>query len=149
MLNNTIARDEVAQLDSDLREIYSDYGTQKLVLLKHSHVDDMVDDVYEQYIQGASYVPYPVLGMVLIEHTEDSVATNLGDKQHKNTYKVKVLKSSVTQHGLQDITSRDKLKYGEQELTIISVRPQPIIGDYCVQYSILARGDMLDWEEHS
>ena len=143
---NTVTMNEVGLLDADLREIYKDYGTSKLVLLKHNEDYNVVDEVYEQYTQEAVYESYPVLGMVLMDKAYDETGTELGQLREPNLYKIKVLHSSVTEQGLRDITLRDKLKYGDTELNIISVKPQPIIGDYCVQYSIIASGEMLDWE---
>ena len=147
-MNNisTVTRDEVVLLDADLREIYKDYGTSKLILLKHNEEKSVVDEVYEQYTNQAVYDPYPVLGMVLMDKSYDETGTELGQLREPNLYKIKVLHSSVTEQWLRDITLRDKLKYGDTELNILSVKPQPIIGDYCVQYSIIASGEMLDWE---
>ena len=143
---STVTRDEVVLLDRDLREIYKDYGTSKLVLLKHNPNYNVVDEVYEQYTHETIYESYPVLGMVLMDKTYDETGTDLGQFKEPNLYKIKVLHSSITEQGLRDITLRDKLRYGDTELNIISVKPQPIIGDYCVQYSIIASGEMLDWE---
>ena len=143
---STVTRDEVILLDADLREIYKDYGTSKLFLLKHIPNQKEVDEVYDHYIEGASYVPYPVVGMILMDKTYDEKSTDLGQLREPNLYKIKVLHSSITEQGLKEITRRDKLKYGEEELNIISVKPQPLIGDYCVQYNIIAVGEMLDWE---
>ena len=143
---STVTRDEVVLLDADLREIYKDYGTSKLILLKHNQDYNVVDEVYEQYTHEAVYESYPVVGMILMDKSYDETGTELGQLREPNLYKIKVLHSSITEQGLKDITLRDKLKYGDIELNIISVKPQPIIGDYCVQYSIIASGEMLDWE---
>lgn len=143
---NEVTRDEVLLLDSDLREIYTDYGTNKLVLLKHSPNASKVDDVYDQYVSEATYVPYPVMGMILV-NTTDGNMTDLGEKMKAISYRVTILSSSITEQGLKDITCRDKIKYGNEVLDIISVVPQPTLGDYCIQYRIVARGESLDWED--
>lgn len=143
---NEVARDEVLLLDSDLREIYNDYGTKRLVLLKHNPNGSKVDDVYDQYVSKATYTSYPVIGMVSINNTDGNL-TDVGQKMQPNTYKVTVLGSSITEHGLKDITCRDKIKYEDEELDIISVKPQPTLGDYCILYRIVARGESLDWED--
>lgn len=142
---STVARDEVKMLDTDLREVYADYGTNKLVLLKHNPNGSKVDDVYDQYVSKATYTPYPVIGMVSINNTDGNL-TDVGEKMQPNTYKVTVLSSSITEQGLNNITCRDKIKYGDEELDIISVKPQPTLGDYCILYRIIARGNSLDWE---
>ena len=100
---STVARDEVKMLDTDLREVYADYGTNKLVLLKHNPNGSKVDDVYDQYVSKATYTPYPVIGMVSINNTDGNL-TDVGEKMQPNTYKVTVLSSSITEQGLNNIT---------------------------------------------
>lgn len=140
VIQSSVAKLEVELLDIDLRDIYNDYGTKELCLLKLTEYEE--DEVYIDYATTPKYESYPVIGMItskaLLENTGD-----LGQTPYPNEYKVKILKSSLDEQGIYEITINDKLSYNGVELDIQSVNPHPLLGDYFVQYDIFAIGRPL------
>lgn len=134
---NNVAKLEIDLLDIDLRDIYSDYGTDNLYLMKRNATEQ--DDLYIDYAVPPTYTKYLVIGMItskaLLENTGD-----LGGTPYPHQYTVKILKSSLDEQGVTEINISDKLYYNGVELDIQSVNPHPLLGDYFVQYDIQAIG---------
>ena len=97
VIQSSVAKLEVELLDIDLRDIYNDYGTKELCLLKLTEYEE--DEVYIDYATTPKYESYPVIGMItskaLLENTGD-----LGQTPYPNEYKVKILKSSLDEQGI-------------------------------------------------
>lgn len=140
---NNVARLEAELLDIDLRDIYNDYGTHNLCLLKLTEAEQ--DEVYVDYAKSPVYVSYPVIGMINSKALLENVG-ELGETPYPNEYKVKILKSSLDEQGVYEVTTNDKLEYNGVELDIQSVNPHPLLGDYFVQYDIFAIGRPLKFK---
>ena len=138
-----IAKLEVELLDIDLRDIYNDYGTHNLNLLKLTEFEE--DEVYTDYVKKPVYVKYPVIGLINSKALLENVG-DLGGSSYPNEYKVKILKSSLDEQGVYEVTTNDKLEYNGVELDIQSVNPHPLLGDYFVQYDIFAIGRPLKFK---
>lgn len=143
---NTIARDEVILLDQDLREVYADYGSANLYVLKRDPNSGVVDDVYKNYVTEPTYIKCKVLGLVT-DHVEDEMLTSIGREKDPHTFSVKILKSTLVEQGYNTITPDDRILYNDCDMEIIAVRPLPVIGDYAVRFDVLARGEQVTLQE--
>lgn len=132
---NDVILQEVKQLDSDLREVYGEYGSDSLYLKKLGSVE--VDDVYDEPI-GATYTEYKMMGRVTVT-TDPEQLTDVGAKDNINKFTVRVIKSVVDEYGVETITTDDKMMYLGNELEILSVGKENIMGDYFLQYKLLCR----------
>lgn len=138
-----VARSEARLLDLDLREIYRDYGSDSLYVLKKDVKGSPKDELYDYYREENYFMPYKVLGVVNSNPVKEVKVTEIGKETNTSKYKIKILKSSLQEQGVNNLTTLDKIMYNDMELTIISVRPHPMLGDYFVQYEVLAEGESL------
>lgn len=143
MISSNVAKLEVDLLDIDLRDIYNDYGTHNLYLLKLTEAEQ--DEVYIDYVKTPVYTKYSTIGMITSKALLENVG-DLGETLYPNEYKVKILKSSLDEQGVYNVTISDKLEYNGVELDIQSVNPHPLLGDYFVQYDIFAIGKPLQFK---
>lgn len=130
--------DEASSLNSDLLEIYADWGTEELKLLKL--VPPQTDDIYgetelqyQEYNCVGRYKPTPI----------EELQTGVGLGVEEAFYTVYVVKSVLHEQGVQSITVKDKLVYKGVELDILSVVPSAVIGDYALQWRIQTKGRNL------
>lgn len=138
-----VAREEVKLLDIDLKEIYTSYGTDKIWLLKNHTTDQDIDPLYKEYVNKNVYSPYKALGIINLKEVKSECSTHRGKETEVYKYNVKLLKSILDEQGVLSIDTQDKLKYGDVELYISSVKPHLILGNYCVQYEIEALGNKI------
>lgn len=132
---SNVARDEVKLLDLDLREIYKDYGSQELYVIKYDKEKSVVDDVYREETEAVYSEPYKVMGMVTYA-TNPKENKGLGEKETNSDYTIRVLKTSLDEHLIDSITTDDKIKYLDTILDIQSVKRDSVVGDYFLQYKI-------------
>lgn len=137
-----IAKNEIYLLDLDLQEVYRDYGAKNLYVLKRNEDTVIEDDVYGDFAQPPSYTKCLVMGTISNEVDKEK-ATDLGIDPSPYNYSIKVLKSSLDAHGVDNLTVYDMIDYNGTKLDILAVRPHPILGDYFVQYDIIARGETI------
>ena len=130
--------DEASSLNNDLLEIYADWGTQELSLLKL--ISPQCDDVYgeptleyEEYKCIGRYRPTPI----------EELQTGVGLGVEEAFYTIYVVTSILHEQGVHSVTVKDKIKYKDVEMDILSVVPSAIIGDYALQWKIQAKGKNL------
>ena len=145
-MSNLVAEIEVATLDQDLKEIYEDYGSESLYVLKLNRDAGIIDDVYEESIVNVYSEPLKVLGRVSMNTSIES-STGIGGKLDVNTFNINILKSTLDSHGVSTLTTDDKILYLGTELEIKSVKPNNVLGDYFLHYKVVCEGSRVkDWE---
>lgn len=130
--------DEASSLNNDLLEIYADWGTQELVLLKL--VPPQCDDIYGE--TTLEYKEYKCVGRyrhIPIEELQTGVGLGI-EEAH---YLIYLVTSVLHKQGVHSVTVKDKIKYKDVEMDILSVVPSAIIGDYALQWKIQAKGKNL------
>lgn len=132
---------EVKKLDSDLREIYQEFGTSNIYLKKlisigkkdiYGYTDDE-DVVYSE--------PYPMIGRVQLANDPET-QTGLGENRYdRGIYTFFVIASVLKDYGIDTITTDDKIFYNGNDLDIVLVTPTNMLGDFALQYKLVAYGD--------
>ena len=137
---SSLAKEELQLLELDLKEIYEDYGSINIYVLRDDVME--IDDVYNEPL-SRTFKEYQVTGMIKCDVAKEE-QLYLGRKLNPYTYEVKILKSSLDKHGITSLSPKDKLRYGDTILEIRSVKPYPLLGDYSIQYNVLAEGEKID-----
>lgn len=135
-LNTTVVT-ELKSLDRDLREIYTEFGTSAIQFQQHSLVGER--DIYNECEEHYSE-PFNLIGRVTL-NTNPQTQSGAGQPKDNTVYVFQVVKSVLDEHGVDKITTRDRLIYLGVELDITQVVPVNILGDYALQYEITAMGN--------
>nr|DAJ02134.1 MAG TPA: hypothetical protein [Caudoviricetes sp.] len=122
-------------LNRDLINIYKEWGTQNLKLLKYdnSQSDDLYGEgkpCYKEYSCIGRYKPTPI----------EELQTGVGLGEEEAYYTVYLVKNVLKKQGIDSVTVLDKIKYNEVELDILSVIPSAIIGDYALHWKLQCKG---------
>ena len=128
---------EVSKLDSDLREIYEEFGTNNIYLRKF--VTSSEQDIYGYTEEEYYSEPYKLLGRVQLNNNEEN-QTTIGGSVGNGDYTFYVITSILKEYGIDTITTDDRIVYLGNELSISLVTPVNILGDFALQYKIIAHG---------
>lgn len=125
-------------LNKDLINIYKEWGTQELKLLKYtsSQTDDIYGEGEPQYLEYeciGRYKPTPI----------EELQTGVGLGKEEAFYTVYLVKNVLKEQGVDSVTVLDKILYQGVELDILSVVPSAIIGDYALHWKIQCKGKNL------
>ena len=125
-------------LNKDLINIYKEWGTQELKLLKYtsSQTDDIYGEGEPQYLEYeciGRYKPTPI----------EELQTGVGLGKEEAFYTVYLVKNVLKEQGVDSVTVLDKISYQGVELDILSVVPSAIIGDYALHWKIQCKGKNL------
>lgn len=131
---------EVETLTKDILEIYANWGTDEIQLLKFQGGDK--DDLYSEGNPQYSK-PYSCVGRYAIT-PEEEIPTDAGLLEGECCYTVYLVKDVLDRQGVESITVRDLLHYSGYPLDIISVQYSAIIGNYALQYKIIAKGNLAE-----
>lgn len=122
-------------LNKDLINIYKEWGTQELKLLKYtsSQTDDIYGEGEPQYLEYeciGRYKPTPI----------EELQTGVGLGKEEAFYTVYLVKNVLKEQGVDSVTVLDKISYQGIELDILSVVPSAIIGDYALHWKLQCKG---------
>lgn len=125
-------------LNKDLINIYKEWGTQELKLLKYtsSQTDDIYGEGEPQYLEYeciGRYKPTPI----------EELQTGVGLGKEEAFYTVYLVKNVLKEQGVDSVTVLDKILYQGVELDILSVVPSAIIGDYALHWKLQCKGKNL------
>ena len=133
---------EARALNDDLVAIYTELGTSELKLLKP--VQMQTDDVYGE--AELQYEEYDCLGRCVATPIEElQTGTGLGTEEAY--YTVHLVASTLYEQGVSSVTVKDKIKYRDEELDILSVVSTIVVGDYDLQWKIQAKGKNLPYSD--
>ena len=133
---------EARALNDDLVAIYTELGTSELKLLKP--VQMQTDDVYGE--AELQYEEYDCLGRCVATPIEElQTGTGLGTEEAY--YTVHLVASTLYEQGVSSVTVKDKIKYQDEELDILSVVSTIVVGDYDLQWKIQAKGKNLPYSD--
>lgn len=133
-----LQHDEAYFLNQDLINIYKEWGTSELKLLKFisSQSDDIYGEgepQYQEYECIGRYKPTPV----------EEIQTGVGLGKEEAFYTVYLVKNVLKEQGVDSVTVLDKILYQGVELDILSVVPSAIIGDYALHWKLQCKGKNL------
>lgn len=125
-------------LNKDLINIYKEWCTQELKLLKYtsSQTDDIYGEGEPQYLEYeciGRYKPTPI----------EELQTGVGLGKEEAFYTVYLVKNVLKEQGVDSVTVLDKISYQGVELDILSVVPSAIIGDYALHWKLQCKGKNL------
>lgn len=134
---------ELKSLDTDLREIYSEFGTSSIYLKQYIRAKEL--DIYgypknhtEKYTD-----PIQLIGRVQVKHGLEE-QSGLGKKTDVAIYTFHIIKSELKQHNVADISTDDIIIYQGNELNILSATPVTILGDFALQIEVVAQGKVFN-----
>ena len=131
---------EVRKLDSDLREIYGEFGTDSIYLKKYVESNEV--DIYGYPKEHTYSEPIQLLGRVRVNH-DNETQTQIGGNTEQGVYTFFVITSKLHDYGVNCITTDDVISYMGKDLNIVSATPVTILGDYALQYKVMALGENL------
>lgn len=140
-----IAHDEIKMLDSDVLEVFEEYGSTELYVMKNNK-DVVVDDVYEEISQNSTYTKCKVLG-IINNDVKPKFLKEVGREVLINSSSIKILKSTLAKYGYTEITVDDKILYNGCLLDIVSVQPIAVIGDYALLIDVTTKSSELTLKE--
>lgn len=128
---------EITKLDTDLREIYAEFGTDQIYLKKY--ITSSQVDIYGCTEDNSYSEPYQLIGRVLLK-SDSEEQTSIGGKEDLGKYVFYIITSVLKEHGLDSITTDDIISYLGNDLAIYRVTPVNMLGDFALQYKIEAQG---------
>ena len=137
---NSSLLNEVKKLDSDLKEIYGEFGTEEIYLKKYIVSDEV--DIYGYPKENYYSEPLKLLGRVRVNHL-DEVQTTIGGRVEQGVYTFYLVTSKLKDFGVECITTDDVMHYMGNDLDIVSATPVTILGDFALQYKVVAVGKNL------
>lgn len=136
-----IAHEEMQMLDKDILEVFEEYGSTELYVMKNDN-NHTLDDVYGEVSNKSTYTKCKVLG-IITNDVKDKFLKETGREAIINTSSIKILKSTLNKCGYTTINVDDKILYNGSLLDVIKVQPKAIMGDYALLLDVITKSSEL------